>query len=223
MAKKRFLTPNYEARFWRRGIQYVAGIDEVGRGALAGPLVAAAVMFQPGTSIPGITDSKQLSPRQREARFVDITRQALGWSFGIVDSATIDRIGIQAANVLAFQQAFDQLPHRPEHVALDALDVRFEGSSTDPLIKGDTRVFSIAAASILAKVFRDWLMTRYGYELPKYGFSKHKGYGTSGHTAALHKHGLSPIHRRTFCHEPLAKSPATRGSAVRPVRGFMVY
>jgi len=199
MKKSLGLPQNYEYKLWQRGMESIAGVDEVGRGAVAGPIVAAAVIFHPEANLTGINDSKQLSARARQDRFVAIIRNARAWGIGIVDHAIIDGQGIQSANRLAFRQALDRLPVRPDHIVFDALGIPFKNISSESMIKADAKVFTVAAASIVAKVFRDWLMARYALDLPGYHFERHKGYGTEQHRAAIHQLGLSPIHRKSFC------------------------
>lgn len=194
----KFLQPKHERRLWRRGYQLVAGVDEVGRGAWAGPLVAAAVIFPSGAKLDGIADSKLLTPRARRERFFLITRLAIAWSFGVVERETIDSIGIQPANRLAFKLALEQLKVAPDYIYLDALPFRYRRVPTESVIGGDRMIFSIAAASIIAKAYRDYLMERWHVRYPNYSFDLHKGYGTAEHRLALHKHGLCPIHRHSF-------------------------
>lgn len=193
------MRPNYESRLWGRGIRSIAGVDEVGRGALAGPIVAAAIIFHPRTNLTGINDSKQLSADARQERFVTIIRSARAWGIGIVDHSIIDTRGIQHANRLVFRQALERLPVQPDHIVFDALGIPYKKISSEAIIKADASVFTVAAASIVAKVFRDWLMTRHALTFPQYHFEQHKGYGTEQHRAAIQQLGLSPIHRRSFC------------------------
>lgn len=199
MPKQRSLRTTYETKLWKAGKKNIAGVDEVGRGAVAGPIVAAAVIFFPDIYMDGINDSKQLSPDARQDSFVSIIRNARAWGIGIVDHSIIDSRGIQYANRLAFSQALGRLPVKPEHIVFDAMSVPFGKTPTEALIKADATVFTVAAASIVAKVFRDWLMTRYAIEIPGYYFEKHKGYGTKQHQTAIHQLGLSAIHRHSFC------------------------
>ncbi len=194
----KFLRPKHERQLWRRGYQFVAGVDEVGRGAWAGPLVAAAVIFRAGAKLDGITDSKLLAPPARRERFYLIIRQAIAWGLGVVERETIDSVGIQSANRLAFQLALEQLKVTPDYVYLDALPFRYRRVTTESIIGGDRKIFSIAAASIVAKAYRDYLMERWHVRYPNYGFDAHKGYGTPEHRSALLSYGCCPIHRLSF-------------------------
>lgn len=180
----------------------IAGLDEVGRGALAGPIVAGAVIFRPETRISGVRDSKQLTARGRERLFVLITKEALAWSVGVVSNKDIDRIGIQVANHRAFVLALDALSIRPEHIMTDWFPVSWNNVSCEAIVGGDQKVFSISAASILAKVWRDTHMQELEKEFPRYGFAQHKGYGTKLHYERLTALGPSPVHRTTFLHTP---------------------
>jgi ribonuclease HII len=184
-----------------RGYQ-VAGIDEAGRGPLAGPVVAAAVVFQAGTFIPGVDDSKKLTPRTRAGLFDQIMSRALAVGVGAVDNTVIDEINILNATFLAMDRAVSSLGVRPGHLIVDGNLFR-PGSATagipfSTVTGGDGVCFSIAAASIVAKVTRDRLMEEFDRVYPGYGFARHKGYGTPDHRAAIFRLGLSPIHRRTF-------------------------
>ncbi len=181
-----------------KGYARIAGTDEVGKGAWAGPMVAAAVILPHPFKVSGIKDSKQLTPRQRERLFVAITKQAVSWAVEVVPSTTIDRIGIQPANVQAIERALTKLHVQPDAVLVDAIPVKHGRKPVKAIIRGDAKVLSIAAASIVAKVVRDTLMNTFDHELPGYGFAQHKGYGTQDHHARLVKLGLSPIHRRSF-------------------------
>lgn len=178
--------------------QYYCGTDEAGRGPLAGPVVAAAVILPADSEILYVNDSKKLSEKQREELFVTIQQEALSWAVGIASCQRIDEINILQADYEALRQAVNQLKPAPEILLNDALiipDLPFVQKS---IIKGDAKCYCIAAASILAKVTRDHLMEQYDKEYPEYGFAKHKGYGTKEHIEALQKYGPCPIHRRTF-------------------------
>jgi ribonuclease HII len=180
----------------------VAGIDEAGRGPLAGPVVAAAVVFQAGTFIPGVDDSKKLTSRARAGLFDLIMSRALGVGIGSVDNTVIDEINILNATFLAMDRAVGSLGVRPGHLIVDGNLFR-PGSATSGIpfstvIGGDGECFSIAAASIVAKVTRDRLMEEFDRVYPEYGFAKHKGYGTAEHRAAILRFGFCPIHRRSF-------------------------
>ncbi len=188
----------YERAAWRSGLKHVAGVDEAGRGPLAGPVVAAAVILGPNRHVKGLDDSKRLTPAQRERLFEQILERAPGLGIGIVDPQTIDRVNILEATRLAMYEALGKLTPRPDLVLIDALRLPALTVSQKPIIKGDRRSASIAAASIVAKVTRDRLMLEADARFPEYGFGRHKGYPTPEHLAALEKHGPCPIHRRTF-------------------------
>ncbi len=193
----------YERNLWQKGIRVVAGIDESGRGPLAGPVVAAVAIFPPFKKIDGIKDSKQLSSSKREELFELIKKEALAWGIGIVSERIIEEINILQATRLAMTKAIQNLETSPEFLLIDgpiSLDVEI---SQQPIINGDAKSFSIGAASIIAKVTRDGLMQKYHKLFPEYGFDKHKGYGTPGHLYALQEHGPCPIHRKTY--EPVQK------------------
>ncbi len=192
----------------RRGGIRVAGIDEAGRGPLAGPVVAAAVVFGPGTYIPGVDDSKKLTPRARAGLLDVIVKNALAVGIGSADSTEIDDINILNAAFLAMDRAVGALGLRPGHLLIDGNLFR-PGAATagipfSTLVGGDGRCFSIAAASIVAKVTRDRLMEEFDRTYPGYGFARHKGYGTIDHRAAIERLGFSPIHRRSFHSSPPA-------------------
>jgi len=196
----------YERELLTRGLRLLAGVDEAGRGPLAGPVVAAAVIFpatwiQQGlpTAWQGLNDSKQLTERQREQYFELISATPeIAQAIAIVDAPTIDRINILQATHLAMNEALAKLPSQVEHALVDGLKVPSLRWPQTPIVKGDSLSFSIAAASILAKVTRDRLMHAYDVEFPGYGFAVHKGYGTKRHLAAIAEQGACPIHRRSF-------------------------
>jgi len=176
----------------------VAGVDEAGVGPMAGPVVAAAVIFAPETFIKGVHDSKQLKPKQREPLFDKITSRASGWALGVAEPQEIDRLNIYWATREAVLRAIAALGRAPEHVLVDGRRIaRFDHPQT-PIVGGDRKSFCIAAASILAKVTRDRMMREYEERFPGYGFARHKGYCTADHLAALRALGPSPIHRRSF-------------------------
>ena len=193
-----WLREEREAR--KAGYLCVAGIDEAGRGALAGPVVAACVVLPFERFPPGIDDSKQLKPEQREALYAPIIAMARGIGIGIVDAETVDRINVLRATHQAMRLALENLPCglRPDLALIDGLPVIPFPLTQWALIKGDGRSASIAAASILAKVTRDRLMTQYAQEFPAYGFDSHKGYGSPTHLRALQEYGSCALHRRTF-------------------------
>ncbi|WP_066683696.1 ribonuclease HII [Christensenella intestinihominis] len=187
---------SYERSHWETG-DMVAGIDEAGRGPLAGPVVAACVIMPPDDLILGIDDSKKVSEKRREALYDIILKKAVDYSVSIVDNHTIDEINILNAARKAFEGALSSLKVRPHHVYTDAMDIETDIPYT-PLIKGDARVYTIAAASIVAKVTRDRIMQEYDRQYPEYLFAKHKGYGTKAHYDAIRTYGILDIHRKTF-------------------------
>jgi ribonuclease HII len=182
----------------------VAGLDEAGRGPLAGPVVAAAVILPEGLLLPGMADSKQLSPQQRDRLFPVITEAAVAYGIGIVDERTIDRVNILEASIIAMERALQMITPSPDFLLIDGnfLLPRM-AIPQQALVRGDCRSHSIAAASILAKVTRDRLMQELHERFPQYNFCKHKGYGTREHLALLREHGPCEAHRRTF--EPVAE------------------
>ena len=187
-----------ERRFWSTGVERVAGVDEVGRGCLAGPVVAAAVILPPETVIPGLDDSKRLSPEQREDLFDRITRVAVAVGLGWIEAKEIDRLNILEASMEAMRLAMDHLQPVPQRVLVDGNrkpDSRYEEFA---LVDGDQRSMSIAAASVVAKVERDRAMAKVSKRYPLYGFASHKGYGSAAHIEALQRHGPCPLHRRSF-------------------------
>ncbi len=190
----------YENEYSDKGYKAIAGIDEAGRGPLAGPVVAAICILDPDKPVYGLDDSKKLSEKKREALFPVIKENALAYAVVAVDAGTIDEINILEATKKAMRQCVSEISAviEPDILLIDA--VKLEGVSQDvvPIIKGDAKSNSIAAASILAKVTRDHMMEEYDREYPGYGFAKHKGYGTKDHYAAIRELGMSPIHRRSF-------------------------
>jgi ribonuclease HII len=200
----------FERELWRNGLTLIAGVDEVGRGPLAGPVVAAAVMLplswlQQGLpkTLKGLNDSKQLSPAQRETFFsVLTTHSEISFAIAQEDASRVDLLNILQATFRAINKALAQLRPPPQHVLADGTRVKSVRFPQTPLVKGDARSYSIAAASVIAKVTRDRLMRGYDRQWPVYGFAEHKGYGTTQHLAALARHGPCPIHRRSF--SPLA-------------------
>jgi len=189
---------HYEREYWKRNIVCVAGVDEAGRGPLAGPVVAAAVIFKPEVCIPLVDDSKKLSENRREELYHEIRREAVAVGVGLVGHEVVDRINILQASLLAMHKAIAQLKVQPDQLLVDGNFFRHETIPVENIIKGDALSHSIAAASIIAKVTRDSLMKEYDAAFPQYGFAKHKGYGTREHIAAIHRFGLCGIHRRTF-------------------------
>jgi ribonuclease HII len=189
----------FERAALRHGAKIIAGVDEAGRGPLAGPVVAAAVILPDGYKLPGLNDSKQLSAEQRDAFFLTLTNDPLvRFGVGIVEAEWIDRINILQATHRAMAEALRRLPLPPDHVLVDGLPVKSLTIPQTAIVKGDARSFSIAAASVIAKVTRDRLMLALHARYPAYGFDQHKGYPTPEHLAALRAHGPCPEHRRTF-------------------------
>jgi ribonuclease HII len=189
---------HYEARAWKTGVTRLAGIDEAGRGPLAGPVVAAAVIIGPERRIRGLADSKLLTPEQRETLFDVISDRAIAVGVGIVDHETIDRVNILQATRLAMAEALARLTVAPDFVITDFVALRELTCPQRNLVDGDARCASVAAASIIAKVTRDRLMVEADRVFPKYGFARHKGYATPEHLAALDRWGPCALHRRTF-------------------------
>ena len=189
---------NFERVLWSSGVRAVAGVDEVGVGPLAGPVVAAAVIFPPETEIAGINDSKQLEPEQRSKLAATIRASASAIGVGSAEVGEIDRLNIYHAALLAMRRAIEALPLTPEHVLVDARIVPGVSIPQNCFNKGDGLNFSIAAASIIAKTHRDRLMEELEKEYPGYGFAQHKGYGTPEHQQAIRELGPSPIHRLSF-------------------------
>lgn len=188
----------YEAQAWRAGLARVAGVDEAGRGPLAGPVVAAAVILTPDRRVKKLRDSKLLSPERREELFHVITARAVAIGVGIVDHETIDRVNILQATRLAMLEALRGLAVAPDLVITDFVALPGLTCPQRNLVGGDARCATVAAASIIAKVTRDRLMLEADKQFPEYGFARHKGYGTADHLAALDRHGPCPLHRRTF-------------------------
>ncbi|MGY3778138.1 ribonuclease HII [Isobaculum melis] len=187
----------FEKEIWHNGQTYIAGIDEVGRGPLAGPVVAAAVILPKDFHVLEINDSKQLSEKKRQMLFEKIKEAAISIGVGIIDEQTIDQVNIYQASKLAMVQAVEQLNPQPEYLLIDAMTLPLP-MPQENLIKGDARSISIAAASIVAKVIRDEMMKDYGQTYPGYDFENNAGYGTKKHLEGLGKHGITPIHRKTF-------------------------
>lgn len=192
------VTLGMEQGLWSRGIGHVAGIDEAGRGPLAGPVVAAAVVFAPDAWIEGVDDSKKLASRRREELFDLIRSRALSIGVGIVPNAVIDEINIHQATLRAMEEAVRDLSLIPGHLLIDGPHFRMNAIPYTTVIDGDARCFTIAAASIIAKVTRDRIMRELDDRYPHYGFAKHKGYGTKEHLEAIRKFGPCEIHRRSF-------------------------
>jgi ribonuclease HII len=190
---------DHEKDLWAMGLQWVAGIDEAGRGPLAGPVVAAAVVFSPGQPlIEGIRDSKQLKPGERERLSAVILKTACAAGIGLVSERDIDELNILQATFLAMHRAVAGLELVPDYLLVDG---KFGPAWEVPsrcIVKGDTRSMSVAAASIVAKNYRDKVMIDYHRQYPQYNFARHKGYATRHHLSAIRRHGLCPLHRRSF-------------------------
>lgn len=196
LMKNQFL--DLERTYWRRGIEHLAGVDEAGRGPLAGPVVAAAVIFPKELYIDGVDDSKKLAEKKRESLYELIRDKALSIGVGVVQHDVIDRINIYQASIVAMRKALEDLTIAPQFVVADGNSFTHDVWSFENIINGDAKVFTIAAASIIAKVTRDRMMREYHEQYPMYGFAKHKGYGTKQHREAIRQHGLCEIHRKTF-------------------------
>ena len=188
----------FELACQQNGYKQIAGIDEAGRGALAGPVIAAAVILPINCSIDGLNDSKQLTPKQRDQLYEEIHRVAMSISVGSVDNQAIDNLNILNATLLAMKEAVEKLTPQPDYVLVDGIHLPQVDIPSEAIPKGDSRSYSIAAASIIAKITRDRLMMELDRTYPNYGFLKHKGYPTSQHRQAIAQFGASEIHRHTF-------------------------
>jgi ribonuclease HII len=188
----------FEQNAKKKGYAVIAGVDEVGRGPLAGPVVSAAVVLDDDFSVVGIKDSKQLSPGKRDNLYHQIFQHARDISLGMVENDVIDQINILQAARLSMLYAVEKLRHPPDYLLIDGIYKIESPIPQETIKKGDQRSISIAAASIIAKVTRDRLMTKYATEYPQYGFEQHKGYGTKKHRDAIKNYGVCPIHRKTF-------------------------
>ncbi|HBM14994.1 MAG TPA: ribonuclease HII [Lentisphaeria bacterium] len=191
---------SFERELWDGGFIFVAGVDEAGRGPLAGSVVVSAVIFSKEKSIPVVNDSKKLTAKQRDSLFDCIKKSAIKYSIVEITSEEIDRINILQATHKGMREAVSQLGIA-QYALIDGLPVSKMPVNSKAIVKGDSKSASIAAASILAKVHRDNLMDKYAQLYPQYGFERNKGYGTAKHIAAIQKYGISPIHRKTF--EPI--------------------
>ena len=186
--------------FFNMGLQYVCGIDEAGRGPLAGPVVVASVILPKDSMIEGVNDSKKVSEKKREQLYEIITKEAISYGVGIVYQEEIDEINILQATKKGLTEAVKSMNVRPDVILVDALKgIDTLGIPYKSIIKGDATSYSIAAASIIAKVTRDRIMREWDKVYPEYGFAVHKGYGTAKHIQAIKEFGLCPLHRRTFC------------------------
>jgi ribonuclease HII len=191
-------TLEFEEACWLEGIEVIAGVDEAGRGPLAGPVVAAAVILPKGITIEGVDDSKKLSEKRREKLYVEISSRALSVGVGIVSHEVIDRVNIYQASILAMRKALEDLGRPFDIVLADGNSFKHEAWRYQNIVNGDAKSVTIAAASVIAKVTRDRLMREYHVQFPQYGFDRHKGYGTKFHLQAIREHGICPIHRRSF-------------------------
>jgi ribonuclease HII len=191
---------SYERAAADSGFRLIAGIDEAGRGPLAGPVVSAAVILPPAYKPEGLNDSKLLSAKARDRLIKQIHANAIAWGVGICDSKEIDRVNILKAAIISMERAVNALSPRPDYLLTDALELKNIHIQQQAIIKGDRLSLSIAAASVIAKVIRDRMMVIYDKAYPGYGFAKHKGYGTREHIDNIVRLGLCPIHRVTFCH-----------------------
>lgn len=187
-----------ENELYREGFQIICGVDEAGRGPLAGPVCAAAVILPMGLEIPGLTDSKKLTDKKRRELFPIIKEQAIAYGIGLASHEEIDEINILQATYLAMERAMQQLSVKPDIAMIDGNRAKDFGLPVRTVIKGDSLSANIAAASILAKVTRDDLMTELALQYPEYGFDVHKGYGTKAHYEALRNYDASPVHRKSF-------------------------
>lgn len=187
----------YEKELYTQGIQLIAGVDEVGRGPLAGPVVAAAVILPENCKIPGLNDSKKIPKSKHKEIYEAVLQNAIAIGIGIKDNHVIDQVNIYEATKLAMMEAIGQLDPQPQHLLIDAMKLDLPISQTS-IIKGDANSLSIAAASIVAKVTRDQMMEEFDREYPGYDFAQNAGYGTAKHLAGLEQLGVTPIHRRSF-------------------------
>ena len=190
----------YEKECYARGMKLIAGVDEVGRGPLAGPVVAASVILPKACKIPGLNDSKKIPKSKHKEIYEAVLQNAIAIGIGIKDNHVIDQVNIYEATKLAMMEAIGQLDPQPQHLLIDAMKLDLPISQTS-IIKGDANSLSIAAASIVAKVARDQMMGEFDREYPGYDFAQNAGYGTAKHLAGLDKLGVTPIHRRSF--EPI--------------------
>ncbi|MDC7243082.1 MAG: ribonuclease HII [Sphaerochaetaceae bacterium] len=188
----------FEENLWKRGFKYIVGVDEVGRGPLAGPVVAAAVILNPNNPIEGLNDSKQLSAKKRQILLKEIQNKAIAYAYCFIDEAIIDKINIYQASKKAMLEAISKLTVKPEFILSDAMPLKEASIPFEAIIKGDTLSASIAAASIVAKETRDAFMIEMDQVYPGYGFKNNKGYPTKEHINALEALGICKIHRKTY-------------------------
>ena len=188
-----------EEKLYNTGLNYICGIDEAGRGPLAGPVVVGAAILPKNSFIEGVNDSKKVSEKKREILYEKITEEAIAWSVGIIDQKMIDEVNILNATKLGVTESLTKLKKKPELILVDALqNMDTLGINYKSIIKGDAKCYCIAAASIIAKVTRDRIMRQWDEVFPEYGFAKHKGYGTKAHIEAIKQYGICPLHRKTF-------------------------
>jgi len=197
LLKRLKCTLKFEKQAWTSGATLVAGVDEVGRGAFFGPVVAGAVILEPGYRIRGLRDSKLLPPHRREVLAERIKQHSIAWAVAAVDAARIDQINIYHASLLAMVEAVSKLTPQPDHLLLDAVRIQYQCPQTK-IIHGDALSASIAAASIVAKVYRDELVSRWAPVFPAYDLASNKGYRSPKHIASLRQFGPSPLHRQSF-------------------------
>lgn len=196
---KEYWAWKFEEKLWKKGFRYIAGVDEAGRGALCGPVVAAAVIFkEPFEGWEVIRDSKKLKPIDRLRSYLKIIRNSLNISIGLANSIEIDKINIRNATHKAMIRALENLVIKPEVAIIDGNSIPTYDTEMQCIVKGDERVVSIAASSIIAKVYRDYLMCEYAKKYPIYGFDRHKGYGTYEHISKIKEMGITPWHRLSF-------------------------
>ena len=189
----------FEEKLYADGVKYIAGIDEAGRGPLAGPVVIGCAIMSRDSFIEYVNDSKKVSETKREMLYKKITNEAVAWSTGIIWQDEIDELNILNATKKALTDAIDKLEVKPDKILVDALDkIDTRGIPYISVIKGDAKIYSISAASIIAKVTRDRIMKEYDEIYPQYGFAGHKGYGTAKHIQAIKEHGICPLHRKSF-------------------------
>ena len=193
------LLKEYENKLHSEGINYIAGIDEAGRGPLAGPVVVGCVIMPEDSFIEGVNDSKKISEKKREKLYEEITEQSIAWGVGIVDQTEIDEINILNATKKALTMSIQNLKIKPERILVDALEhIDTCGIPYTSVIKGEAKIYSISAASIIAKVTRDRIMYEWDKVYPEYGFASHKGYGTAKHIQAIKENGICMLHRKSF-------------------------
>ena len=197
---------SFDDKYLTEKIKFIAGVDEVGRGPLAGPVVAAAVIFDNNTTIKKINDSKKLSEKVREELFVEIKEKAIAYEIGIIDNFEIDKINILQASLKAMKNACESLTLQPDLILIDGNKSFYSAVPTETIVKGDSKSQSIAAASILAKVTRDRIMTEFSKTFPEYNWAKNKGYPTKEHRDAVKKFGATKYHRQTFLRKILAET-----------------